>query len=143
MKAALYDIKGGFSISKIGIPKFGSKELLIQVKAAAINPVDYKLRTCDIPFLRWFMIHTVGRDFSGVVVDIGENITKFKIGDQVYGNASGGSLQEFTNVKESEIGLKASNLSFLEAAGIGLARETSLQSLKFWGEMNNKKILII
>ena len=106
MKAALYNPKGDFNISNISIPKFGENELLIQVKASAINPVDYKVITPNNPFLRWFLPHTVGRDFSGIVVDIGKNVSKFKIGDEVYGNAQGGSLQEFTNVKENQIGKK-------------------------------------
>jgi NADPH:quinone reductase-like Zn-dependent oxidoreductase len=149
MQAALYnpDGKGDFIISNIPLPKFGENELLIQVKAAAINPIDYKVITPNLPFLRWFLPHTVGHDFSGIVIDVGEKVTKFNIGDSVYGNAAGGSLQEFTNVKEYEIGKKAENLNFSEAASIGLAAATSLQSLKYWyndyEDLENKKILII
>jgi NADPH:quinone reductase-like Zn-dependent oxidoreductase len=143
MNSTFYNTDGTFSINKIKLPKIAKNELLVQVKAASINPVDYKVRTVSIPFLRWFMEPTVGRDFSGIVLDIGETVTNFKIGDEVYGNASGGSLQEFTNVKENQIGYKASNISFAEQASIGLAGGTSLQALKYWGDLNNKKVLII
>jgi NADPH:quinone reductase-like Zn-dependent oxidoreductase len=143
MNAALYNSNGDFKFGKIPVPKISKDELLVQVKAAALNPVDYKVRTNSIPFLRWFVQPTVGRDFSGVVVDIGEKITKFKIGDEIYGNAKGGSLQEYTFVKEGQVGIKASNISFAEAASVGLAGGTSLQALKYWGDLNNKKVLII
>jgi NADPH:quinone reductase-like Zn-dependent oxidoreductase len=143
MNAALYDKRDKFTVEKIQIPNFSANELLVQVKAGAINPVDYKIRTCDIPFLRWIMEHTVGRDFSGIVVDIGTNVKKFKIGDEVYGNAAGGSLQEYTRVNENQIALKPSNINHCEAASIALAGATSLQALLHWGNLNNKKVLII
>ena len=143
MKAALYDYKEQYKISTIAVPKFSKDELLILVKAAAINPVDYKIRTIDIPFYRWTEQPTVGRDFSGIVVDIGSNVTNFKIGDEVYGNAKGGSIQQYTVANKNQIGLKPSNMTFCEASSIGLAAATSLQALKHWGELNNKKVLII
>lgn len=143
MKAAVYDVNENFNIINLPIPKFGKNELLIHVKAGAINPVDYKVRTCNIPFYRWFVQPTVGRDFSGVIVDLGDNVRNFKIGEEVYGNALGGSLQEYTVVKPNQISHKASNISFHEAACIGLAGGTSLQALKYWGDLNNKKVLII
>jgi alcohol dehydrogenase len=75
---------------------------------------------------------TVGRDFSGIVVDIGDSVTNFKIGDEFYGNATGGSLQEYNEVNHNHIAHKPSTLSFTESAAIGLAGCTSLQSLLFF-----------
>lgn len=144
MKAFLYDVNKKFSMNKnANIPKISSNEALVEVRAASLNPVDYKLIPHKIPFYRWFHIPTVGRDFSGVIIDIGSNVKAFKIGDHVYGNAAGGSLQEFTRVRENDIALKPKNLSFLEAASIGLAGSTSLQALKYFGDLNRKKVLII
>ena len=143
MKAALYDVKQHFKIKDIAVPKFSEDELLIRVKAAAINPIDYKIITVKIPFYRWLVQPTVGRDFSGCVIDIGSNVSKFKIGDEVYGNAIGGSIQEYTVVNKNQIGHKPSNMTFPEAASIGLAAATSLQALNNWGELNNKNVLII
>jgi NADPH:quinone reductase-like Zn-dependent oxidoreductase len=141
--ACVYDFNNQWPIRKISIPKFGSNELLVQVKAAALNPVDYKIKTINLPFYRWFAEPTVGRDFSGVVIDVGSGVSKFKVGDEVYGNAAGGSLLEYSVVKEKEIGHKPSNISFEECASIGLAAGTSLQALKFWGDLQGKKILIV
>jgi NADPH:quinone reductase-like Zn-dependent oxidoreductase len=143
MNAALADPSQHYTITNIPVPSFTKNELLIQVKSAAINPIDYKVRSVNIPFYRWFNYATVGRDFSGVVVDKGENVKHFIIGDEVYGNAKGGSLQEFTVVDKNQIGHKPSNMTFSEAASIGLAGATSLQALKYWGDLNNKKVLII
>jgi NADPH:quinone reductase-like Zn-dependent oxidoreductase len=143
MNSVIYNTSGTFSLVKLPVPKFSSDEVLIKVKAASINPVDYKIRTCDIPFYRWFVQPTVGRDFSGIIIDKGINVSNFKIGDEVFGNAKGGSLSEFTVTKPNQIGLKPINLSFSETASLGLAAGTSLQALKFWGDLAGKKVLII
>lgn len=144
MKACVYGCNETFKVkNNFNIQKFLKNEVFIEVKAAAINPVDYKVITAKIPFIRWFFEPTVGRDFSGIVIDIGANVTNFKIGDEVFGNAAGGSLQEYTYVRESEIALKPKNISFEEAASIGLAGGTSLQALRHFGDLNGKKVLII
>jgi len=144
MKACIYDTNQNFKvINNQQIPTFSENEALIEVKSAAINPVDYKIKTCNIPFIRYFLSPTVGRDFAGVIIDIGKNVKKFKIGDEVFGNAIGGSLQEFTVVNPNHIALKPKNKTFSEMASIGLAAATSLQALKHFGELNNKKVLII
>jgi NADPH:quinone reductase-like Zn-dependent oxidoreductase len=144
MKACIYDAKENFKVvNDISIPAFSENEALVQVKSAAINPVDYKLKTCNLPFVRHFIPLTVGRDFSGVVVDIGKNVKNLKIGDEVFGNAKGGSLQEYTVVDPNQIALKPKNKTHTEAASIALAACTSLQALKFFGDLKDKKVLII
>lgn len=143
MHAAIYSKNGAFVVKEIKIPEFSKNQLLIEVKAASINPVDYKLRINEFPFVRWFSYHTVGRDFSGVIVDLGENVQNYRIGDEVYGNAAGGSLQRYTVVEQNHIALKPRNMTFIEASAIGLAAGTSLQALKFWGELDGKSVLVI
>ena len=145
MKAALYHPtnKNEYVVKTIAIPKFSKNQLLVKVNSASLNPIDYKISTTLIPFLRWFVPHTIGRDFSGTVLDIGENVKNFRIGDEVYGNAAGGSLQEFTYVNEDQIGHKPRNMSFIEAARLGLAGLTSCKALTYWGNLNGNKVLII
>lgn len=106
MKGALYTLTGIKFVENMSIPKYSPSQLLIKVKAAAINPVDYKVNVSRIPFIRWFIPETVGRDFSGIVLATGLNVKNFKVGDEVFGNAYGGSLQEYTIVKENDIALK-------------------------------------
>ena len=143
MKAALYTHSGDFKIESIPIPKFGPNEVLVLIRGAAINPVD-NARLISVPFVRWYWPNTIGRDYARIVVDKGENVKKFNIGDQVYGNAKGGSLQEFTNANQDEIGHKPENISFVEAASIALAGSTSYQALKWFGKLNSSdKVLIM
>ncbi len=144
MIACVYDDVNTFKVSnKVEIPKLTENEALIKVKASAINPIDYKVITCKLPFIRYFLPPTVGRDFSGIVIDLGNKVKNFKIGDEVYGNAKNGSLQQYTIVDPNQIALKPKNLSFSESASIGLAACTSFQALKFFGDIHNKKVLII
>jgi len=139
----LYSYSDLHSYKSIKIPKFGPEEVLVQVKGASINPID-KIQTTKIPFLRWWFPWTIGRDVAGIIVDIGANVRKFQIGEQVYGKAVGGSLQEYTNCNQDQIAHKPNNTSFVEAASLGLAGLTSLQSLNWFRNLNsNDKVLII
>lgn len=143
MKAAIYTYGIDYDFREIEVPKIGPDDVLVKVKGASLNPVDYKVKAIQFPFLRWFYPHTVGRDFSGEIVDRGENVRNFNIGDNVYGNAIGGSLQEYTRAKASQIGIKPNNISFAQAASIALAGGTSLQSLKWFGKLNESSVILI
>ena len=61
-------------------------DVLISIKAAAINPVDYKLPSLILGRI-------VGLDFAGVIESIGENVTGFSVGDEVYGKVDGKSMK--------------------------------------------------
>ena len=146
MKAVEYSCteKGKFEMNEnCEIPKYSSNEVLIQVKGAAINPVDYKVIIPFIPFVRLFLSHTVGRDVSGIVLATGSSVTKFKPGDEIYGNSKSGSLAEYCVCNIDQIAKKSNKLSFTESASIALAGGTSLQSLKYFGKLEGKNVLII
>src|SRR3989338_11684076 len=92
MKAAQYNKYGGPEVIEVDEnapkPKAGLGQVLVEVRAAILNPFDYKLRTgymqkmipLKFPF-------TIGGDFRGAVTKLGENVSEFKIGDEVYGQA--------------------------------------------------------
>lgn len=144
MKAALYSHCNGYEVTRIPVPKFAPDELLVRVKAAAISPADFKVKIINFLFLRWFGHPTVGRDFSGVVVDVGSRVKDFRIGDEVFGNALGGSLQEYTVVKSSHAEVKPRHLSFAQSAALGLSGATSLQALTYFDKsLKNKKVLVV
>lgn len=144
MKATLYSHNQGYEVKEIPIPKFTNDEILVQVEASSINPADYKVRIIDYFFLRWFIQPTVGRDFSGKIIELGSNVKDFNIGDEVYGNAYGGALQEYSVVKPNQICFKPAKLNHFQAAAIGLSGLTSLQALThFEKNLNNKQVLII
>lgn len=120
-------------------PTCDPKHILIRVKAAAINPIDYKLP--------WPAAGTVvGIDFSGIVEEKGANVTEnFNVGDEVYGSAGrNGSLAEFVLVDPKTIALKPKNASFVEAASMNVTYITALQGLRKYGKMQEgDRVLII
>jgi len=104
----------------------GSKEVLVDVKAAGINPVDYKLPG-------WPIGNTiVGFDFAGVIKQVGSKVSNVEEGDEVYGFAKG-SLCQVLVANALEIAKKSTKLSFTEAAALPVAYITSLQSLRDYG----------
>ena len=76
-------------------------ELLIKVHSASLNPIDFKFPTTKLPFYRWICFPNlgIGMDFSGEVVKIGDLVTKYRIGDSVFGFACIGTFQEYTITK--------------------------------------------
>jgi len=119
-------------------PKPDSNEVFIRVKAAAINPVDYKMPAMMVG-------PVVGFDVAGVVEKAGDE-SSFKVGDEVFGGASG-SVAEFTTSKSSKLAKKPANVSFAQAAALPVAYLTALQGVRDYGKIvenkNNKKILIL
>ena len=136
MRAAVWGWTGGASFDQSSkVPTCGRDEVLIRVKAAAINPVDYKLGR--------MLGSVVGLDVAGVVESVGSNVTSLNVGDEVFGGVKG-SLAEFAVGKPESLGKKAKCLSFVEAAAMPIAYMTSLQSLRDAGKLEpGSRVLII
>merc|ERR1719334_594638 len=137
MRAAVQGWTGGISVvSDYKTPTCGPSQVRVRVKAAAINPVDYKLGRALGP--------VPGLDVAGVMDMVGDNVTQFKVGDEVYGQTGGGSLAEYTLTKPESLGLKSSKISFVEAAAMPITYLTSLQSLRDAGGLKcGARVLII
>lgn len=119
-----------------------SNQVLIQVKAASINPVDYKLKSSAK------LAHTVvGFDFSGVIVKLGIDVHltgAFEVGDEVFGQASEGSLAEYVMAFPTCIAIKKPSFTFLEAAALPVAYVVGYQGLKTTAKLGpGKEVLII
>src|SRR5881275_39468 len=88
MKAALIDRYGSNDVVKvadIAVPVIGPMDLFVQVHAASVNPVDVKTRNGQLKALLKYRFPLVlGNDLSGVVADVGAQVTRFKKGDAVY-----------------------------------------------------------
>jgi len=150
MKAAFISRYGGPEVLEIGEqprPDFGPHDLLVQVKAAGVNPVDYKVRNgaAKVMITRPFPL-ILGYDVSGVVVEAGASVTRFKTGDEIFAcldRSRFGTFAEFTAVRETDTAHKPSNLSHAEAASIPLAGLTSWQALRDTAALNpGEKVLI-
>src|SRR5437016_7533286 len=137
MKALVFKRYGGFDqVTFADIPRPVPKpdEILVQVDAAGLNPIDYMILKGQFkPILRFQLPATLGSDLAGVVVEVGIRVTRFKPGDAVFASIfdlGTGALAEFSVVPESAAALKPSNLDFVQAASIPMVGLTSWQALK-------------
>jgi NADPH:quinone reductase-like Zn-dependent oxidoreductase len=116
-------------------PVPGPGEILVQVYAAGLNPIDNMIpKGMFKPILRLQLPATLGSDLAGVVVEAGSRVTRFKPGDVVFASIfdlSGTSaLAEFARVPENAAALKPANQDFVQAASVPMVGLTSWQALK-------------
>jgi len=148
MKAAVIkDYGAQVEILEVPRPQLLADSVLIEVHASSVNPVDgivqagylKEMMPITFPF-------TMGFDVSGVVLEVGEQVSKFKIGDEVFSRPNGmqaGTIAEFSVIKEEELALKPSNISHQEAASIPLVGLTAFQAMVTKANLQKgQKILI-
>ena len=115
-------------------PTLKANELLVQVHAASVNPIDNMIPTGLFKAVLPFQLPaTLGSDLAGVVTEVGSRVTRFKPGDAVFASIfdlGTGSIAEFAVVPESAAALKPANLDFVQAASIPMVGLTSWQALK-------------
>eukprot|EP00761_Pharyngomonas_kirbyi_P012001 gb/GECH01012028.1/.p1 GENE.gb/GECH01012028.1/~~gb/GECH01012028.1/.p1 ORF type:complete len:337 (+),score=94.54 gb/GECH01012028.1/:1-1011(+) len=131
MKAMGVPEDGKLQEVQVPIPKPSEKEILVQVKAVAVNPVDFKLLDQRGKAASGGHPHIVGFDCAGIVKELGSNATKFKEGDEVYfsGNfQKDGCNAEYVTVDERITSLKPKKLSFTDAASIPLTAITAWEA---------------
>ena len=151
MKAAVYTRYGPPDVVQINdvekpVPK--DNQVLIKVRAASVNPLDWRLMkgrpySLRILFgLRKPTIARPGRDVAGQVEAVGRNVTQFKPGDEVFG-ACGGAFAEYACTSESALVIKPDNVTFEQAASVSVAAFTALQGLRDKGQIQQgQKVLI-
>jgi NADPH:quinone reductase-like Zn-dependent oxidoreductase len=137
MKALVFKRYGGFdqiTFADIPMPVPKPDEILVQVHAAGLNPIDNMIPKGTFkPMLRFQLPATLGSDLAGVVVEVGSRVTRFKLGDAVFASIfdlGTGALAEFTVVPENAAAHKPANLDFVQAASIPMVGLTSWQALK-------------
>ena len=115
-------------------PALAPDELLVEVHAAGVNPIDNMIPTGLFKAVLRFQLPAVmGSDLAGVVMEVGHRVTRFKPGDAIFANIfdlGTGALAEFAVVPESAAALKPANLDFVQAAAIPMVGLTSWQALK-------------
>ncbi len=142
MKAIILDGYGGSDRLRLmdrPEPSPQAGELLVKVRAAAVNPVDWKIRRGDLRPILWLRFPYIpGGDIAGEVVAAGPGVTRFQPGDAVVAFVDmkrGGGYAERAVVKESAAALKPQSLSFAEAASLPIAGVTALQALRDAGRL--------
>uniref|UniRef100_A0A7S3Z917 Enoyl reductase (ER) domain-containing protein n=1 Tax=Lotharella globosa TaxID=91324 RepID=A0A7S3Z917_9EUKA len=149
-------------------PTAGAGQVLIKAKAAAVNPIDWMVMAGFLKGAGWAQPapYIPGYDVAGVVEAVGEGVTDFKAGDEVFsvnwsldvGQQMGrhddnageqkkgpiaGTFAEYCVLPANKVSKKPSKLSFEEAAGVALVGTTAYQSLKTLGVEKGKKVLIL
>ena len=152
MKAIVYCEYGTAEVLKLELvekPTPADGEVLVRVRAAAINPLDWH-RIRGEPYimrmengLRKPEIIRLGVDFAGTVEAVGKGVTRFKPGDEVFGGRTG-AFAEYVTVREDRALVpKPPNLTFEQAAAVPVAAITALQALRDGGKVQpGQKVLI-
>jgi len=122
-------------IVDIPVPQVTPNHVLVQVHAASINAVDWKISTGAYAKMMpvTFPI-TLGGDFSGVVTEVPEGVSEFAVGDEVYGNAiatstGSGSMAEYVNAPTKSMSKKPVEVDWTQAAALPLVGVSALQAL--------------
>lgn len=137
MKALVFNRYGGpdrVEFAELPRPVPKSDQILVQVHAVGLNPVDNKIRSGAMrPIVRLQLPATLGCDLAGTVVEVGANVTVFKPGDAVFASIDGlrmGALAEYAVVAEKAAALIPANLDFVQAASIPMVALTTRQALQ-------------
>lgn len=151
MKAVVYRDFGSpdvLHLEEIDKPVPGDNEVLIKVRAASINPLDWRMVIGAPWFIRLLFgmrkgkVHRPGRDVAGRVEAVGAKVTRFQPGDEVFG-ACRGSYAEFACGPESMLAIRPESVTAEQAASLPIAAITALQGLRDKGKaQSGQKILI-
>ena len=137
MRAAVVK-DGAITIQSVPLPEPGAGQVRVKVRAASVNPVDWKLAGRAAPGTS----QTPGRDFAGVIDAAGSGAGKWKAGDAVIGVASG-TYAEYVLVPVTALASKPTKMSFEEAAGIGVVAETAWRAIVTVGDVQKGQRVLI
>ena len=128
-----YGKKEKLQLTEIAEPVVKETDILVQVRSAGVNLLDSKIRNGEFKMiLPYATPFTLGHDVAGVVTKVGSNVSKFKVGDEVYARPADyriGSFAEFISINENDAAIKPKNLSMEESASIPLVGLTAWQAL--------------
>ncbi len=137
-------------LQDVSQPTPNDNEVLVKVYAASVNAGDWHLMRAD-PFLMRLIFGffkpkqpILGSDFAGRIEAVGKNVTKFNVGDEVFGSSPNfGTFAEYVAATEDHLVLKPANVSFEQAAATPIAGLTALQGLRDHGKLRaGHKVLI-
>jgi NADPH:quinone reductase-like Zn-dependent oxidoreductase len=145
MKAVRVLEYGGLLVYEdVPTPTIARDELLVKIKSTAVNHLDLvkasgtarQVLPIDLPWIP-------GHEFSGVVEQIGSDVTAWTPGDAVFGVSDMGAFAEYLAVKPATIARKPSNLSFEEAASVPVASQTAWQGIFTHGHLEKGQAILI
>jgi NADPH:quinone reductase-like Zn-dependent oxidoreductase len=149
MKAALLIEHGGVDKLRYGDapdPVAGPGEVVVDIHASSVNGADQKVRIGNGNYKLNKFPHILGRDFSGIVSDVGAGVTDFKVGDAVFGvtdQGIEGAYAEKIAIKAAIVARKPDNLSHDEAAALGLVSLTALTAIEDTAHLKSGQTILI
>lgn len=145
-----YGSPGVLRLEEIEKPVANDNQLLVRVRAASVNPFDwhymegtpYVIRLLDSGLLKP-KVSRLGVDYAGIVEAVGKNVTQFKRGDEVFGGKTGAFAEYVCVTTDRAVAHKPANITFEQAATVGIAATTALQGLRDNGQLRaGQKVLI-
>jgi NADPH:quinone reductase-like Zn-dependent oxidoreductase len=137
MQAVEIGPDGSLTVQWRSVPRPNAGEVLLKVRAAGVNPVDWKVAPRRVGMVP-------GTDVAGVIDTLGEGVTGWKVGDQVLGFARGsGSYAEYAVVPLTGLARKPKSMTFEQAAGVPIAAETAYRSLHEAGKLQKGQTVLI
>jgi NADPH:quinone reductase-like Zn-dependent oxidoreductase len=153
MRATTYDRYGDpedvLRVTEVAVPEIGPADALVAVRSASVNALDWHFTTGLPMFARPALglrrpHRTIpGADVAGVVVVVGAEVTRHRVGDEVFGEVNGGGFAEYVAAPADWMVAKPANLGFEEASTIGVAAETALQGLRDWGRLEDGQRVLV
>ncbi|GAB3037833.1 NADP-dependent oxidoreductase [Spirosoma pulveris] len=128
-----YDKKGAMQLSDAPEPIVGDNDVLVDIHAAGLNLLDSKLKAGEFKLILPYKLPLIlGHDVAGVILKVGKQVKRFKVGDEVYSRPADGRIGTFAEriaIHENDVALKPKNLSMTEAASLPLVALTAWQAL--------------
>eukprot|EP01080_Neovahlkampfia_damariscottae_P003307 gene3307-5748_t len=152
MRGVFIEAYGGIDVLQFSkdLPKPTLKtdtDVLLEIHAASLNPIDYKLRDGLLRIVKLYEFPLImGHDMSGIVLEVGDKVTNFKKGDEVFARVQGnriGTLAEYIVSDQKFIAKKPENITHIEAASIPLVGMTTLQAFEKANLKPKSKVLIL
>ncbi len=145
-----YGSPDALAFEDVAKPEIAANEVLVHVRAASLNPYDWRYLRADPSLVR--LSHGLlrpksgpipGADLAGEVEAVGGDVTRFRPGDEVYGGVTLGAFAEYARVPEDTLAAKPANLTFAQAAAVPMAAQTALQALRDEGRIEaGQRILV-
>ncbi len=153
MQAIVYHCYGSpdvLQLESVAKPTPADNEVLVKVKSAAVNPLDWHYMRGSPYIMRLLGVGLgtpkdtrLGVDFAGTIEAVGKNVRQFKPGDEVFGGRTGAFAEYVTMADDRALAIKPANMSFDEAASVPIAAITALQALRDKGRLKpGQKVLI-
>lgn len=152
MKAIIYTTYGSpdvLQLAEVEKPTLKANEVLVKIGAAAVNPADNHILSGMLRYSTGLLKpkqQILGSDIAGMVEAVGEKVTRFQVGDEVFGDLSAhgrGGFAEYVAAPELALALKPDNLSFAQAAAVPMTAVTALQGLRDKGQLQPRQKVLI